>query len=603
MYTFLWKEGFNMISKQMIELKNAMKEKNIQAYIIPTSDFHDTETAADYFAARKYFSGFTGSAGVLVVLEDKAALWTDGRYFIQAENELANSGIDLMKQGQEGVPSIEEYILSNLKEGQTVGFDGRTIGYNDAMKYKEVFETSQLKMNVNLDLVSEIWKDRPERPHAQTFYYSEKYSGRSISQKLEMVRKEMNKLNAYTYVVTKIDEVAWLYNIRAKDIENVPLPMSYALVTIDQAMLYIDSTRLDDQSQKKLKEANVQICEYDAIYEDVTRQKGPVLLDPSTCNSRIAMSIQEPLIKEMSPIILLKACKNEVELENTKWAHIKDGVAVTKFMYWLKQNVSSMEIDEVSASKKLTEFRSQQENYIEDSFTTIPAYKENAAMMHYHAKEGNCAQLKPEGLFLVDSGGHYYEGTTDITRTFVLGPLSDEEKYWFTKAMRSHIRLAKAHFLYGCHGYNLDILSRGPLWDEDLDYQCGTGHGVGHLSNVHECPNGFRWRIVPERNDSCVLEEGMIQSNEPGVYIEGKMGIRHENEYVVVKGKKNFYGQFMHFECLTWVPFDSQGIDPSLMMKDEIEWYNWYQNECYNKLASGLNEDEKAWLKEVCKPL
>lgn len=603
MYTFLWKEGFNMISKQMIELKNAMKEKNIQAYIIPTSDFHDTETAADYFAARKYFSGFTGSAGVLVVLEDKAALWTDGRYFIQAENELANSGIDLMKQGQEGVPSIEEYILSNLKEGQTVGFDGRTIGYNDAMKYKEVFETSQLKMNVNLDLVSEIWKDRPERPHAQTFYYSEKYSGRSISQKLEMVRKEMNKLNAYTYVVTKIDEVAWLYNIRAKDIENVPLPMSYALVTIDQAMLYIDSTRLDDQSQKKLKEANVQICEYDAIYEDVTRQKGPVLLDPSTCNSRIAMSIQEPLIKEMSPIILLKACKNEVELENTKWAHIKDGVAVTKFMYWLKQNVSSMEIDEVSASKKLTEFRSQQENYIEDSFTTIPAYKENAAMMHYHAKEGNCAQLKPEGLFLVDSGGHYYEGTTDITRTFVLGPLSDEEKYWFTKAMRSHIRLAKAHFLYGCHGYNLDILSRGPLWDEDLDYQCGTGHGVGHLSNVHECPNGFRWRIVPERNDSCVLEEGMIQSNEPGVYIEGKMGIRHENEYVVVKGKKNFYGQFMHFECLTWVPFDSQGIDPSLMMKDEIEWYNWYQNECYNKLVSGLNEDEKAWLKEVCKPL
>ena len=508
-----------------------------------------------------------------------------------------------MKQGQEGVPSIEEYILSNLKEGQTVGFDGRTIGYNDAMKYKEVFETSQLKMNVNLDLVSEIWKDRPERPHAQTFYYSEKYSGRSISQKLEMVRKEMNKLNAYTYVVTKIDEVAWLYNIRAKDIENVPLPMSYALVTIDQAMLYIDSTRLDDQSQKKLKEANVQICEYDAIYEDVTKQKGPVLLDPSTCNSRIAMSIQEPLIKEMSPIILLKACKNEVELENTKWAHIKDGVAVTKFMYWLKQNVSSMEIDEVSASKKLTEFRSQQENYIEDSFTTIPAYKENAAMMHYHAKEGNCAQLKPEGLFLVDSGGHYYEGTTDITRTFVLGPLSDEEKYWFTKAMRSHIRLAKAHFLYGCHGYNLDILSRGPLWDEDLDYQCGTGHGVGHLSNVHECPNGFRWRIVPERNDSCVLEEGMIQSNEPGVYIEGKMGIRHENEYVVVKGKKNFYGQFMHFECLTWVPFDSQGIDPSLMMKDEIEWYNWYQNECYNKLVSGLNEDEKAWLKEVCKPL
>lgn len=592
-----------MISKQLLKLKQAMEQQDIQGYIIPTSDFHDTETAADYFAARKYFSGFTGSAGVLVVLIDKAALWTDGRYFIQAENELKDSGIDLMKQGLEGTPSIEDYIIQNLKNGQTVAFDGRTIGLNDARKYKASFEQANLQLRVDVDLISENWENRPEMPHAQTFYYSEKYTGRTIGQKLEMVRKEMKENKANTYVITKIDEVAWLYNIRAKDIENVPLPMSYALVTTKEAMLYINQSRLDDVSKAKLEEAHVQICDYDQIYDDVLKQDGPVLLDPSTCNSRIAMSISKTLVETMSPIITLKAIKNEVELESTKWAHIKDGVAVTKFMYWLKQNIGQIEIDEMSASKKLTQLRAQQENYIEDSFTTIPAYKENAAMMHYHAKEGNCATLKPEGLFLVDSGGHYYEGTTDITRTFVLGDITEEEKYWFTKAMRSHIRLAKAHFLYGCHGYNLDILSRGPLWDQDMDYQCGTGHGVGHLSNVHECPNGFRWRIVPERNDSCVLEEGMLQSNEPGVYIEGKLGVRHENEYVVVKGTKNFYGQFMEFECLTWVPFDSLGIDSSLMTKDEIEWYNWYQNECYNKLAFAMNPEEKEWLKEICKPL
>lgn len=592
-----------MISQQMIALRNEMKKEDVQAFIIPTSDFHDTETVADYFAARKYFSGFTGSAGVLVVLEEKAALWTDGRYFIQAENELKDSGIDLMKQGQEGVPSIEEYIVSNLTKGQNVSFDGRTISYNDALKYQSAFEYAGLNLKVNLDLVSQVWTNRPEMPHAKTFYYDEKYSGRTISQKLDMVRKEMEKEHAHTYVITKIDEVAWLYNIRACDIENVPLPMSYAMVTMDNAYLYINQSRFDEVSRQKCEEANVTVCDYNQIYEDVLKMNGPVLLDPTSCNSRIAMSLTQTKVLKMSPIILLKAIKNEVELENTKWAHIKDGVAMTKFMYWLKKNVGKMEIDEVSASKKLTSLRAEQENYIEDSFATIPAYKENAAMMHYHAKEGSCAKLTNEGLFLVDSGGHYYEGTTDITRTFVLGEATEEEKYWFTKAMRSHIRLAKANFLYGCHGYNLDILSRGPLWDCDMDYQCGTGHGVGHLSNVHESPNGFRWRIVPERNDACVLEEGMLQSNEPGVYIEGKLGVRHENEYVVVKGNKNFYGQFMHFECLTWVPFDRDGIDASLMTADEIEWFNWYQQECYNKVSFGLNEEEKAWLKEICKPL
>ena len=592
-----------MIQERLKKLREEMKKVDVQAYIIPTSDFHDTETVAEYFAARKYMSGFTGSAGVLVVLMDQAALWTDGRYFIQAANQLEGTTIDLMKAGQEGTPEIDEYITQNLKAGESVGFDGRTINANDARKYKNAFACAKLNMKVEMDLVGNIWEDRPEMPHSQTFYYSEEYSGKTIDEKLEMVRSEMKKLHAHSYVITKIDEVAWLYNIRARDIENVPLPMSYALVTMENAYLFINEERLDSVSASKLAASNVTVCSYNDIYNEVLKCKGPVLVDPASCNSRIVWSIQEDLVETMSPIITLKAIKNEVELKSTKWAHIKDGVAVTKFMYWLKQNIGKMEITEVTASEKLTSLRAQQENYIEDSFTTIPAYKENAAMMHYHALPESCATLKPEGFFLVDSGGHYFEGTTDITRTFVLGPVSDEEKYWFTKAMRSHIRLAKANFLYGCHGYSLDILSRGPLWDQDMDYQCGTGHGVGHLSNVHEAPNGFRWRIVPERNDHCVLEEGMLQSDEPGVYIEGLLGVRHENEYVIVKGNKNNYGQFMHFDCLTWVPFDSQGIDKSLMMEDEIEWYNWYQQECYNKISYGMNEEELAWLKEICKPL
>ncbi|MCF0105310.1 MAG: aminopeptidase P family protein [Holdemanella sp.] len=592
-----------MIKQRLENLRKEMKKEGVHAYIIPTSDFHETEQVATYFQARKWMSGFTGSAGVLVVLLDKAALWTDGRYFIQAPKELKGSTIELMKAGMEGTPTIVEYITSNLKEGMCVGFDGRTINANDARKYEQAFGFHGLSLKVDEDLVGRIWTDRPAMPCAKTFYYDEKYSGRTINEKLEMVRKEMKLAYANSYVITKIDEIAWLFNIRAQDIEHVPLPLSYATVTLQDATLYINQSRLDAISRAKLVQANVCVKDYMDIYEDCMELKGPVLVDPSSANSKIVFSIKEKLVEMQSPVILLKARKNEVELASTRIAHIKDGVAVTKFMYWLKKNIGKVEMTEYSAALKLHEFRAQQPNFFDDSFSTIPAYGANAAMMHYHATEEDCATLKPEGFFLVDSGGHFFEGTTDITRTFVLGPTTEEERIWFTRALRSHIRLAKANFLFGCKGFNLDILSRGPLWDYDMDYQCGTGHGVGHLSNVHECPNGFRWRIVPERNDSCVLEEGMIQSNEPGVYIEGVLGIRHENEYVVQKGNKNHYGQFMHLECLTFVPFDREAIDPSLMNQDEIEWLNNYHKECVEKLSYGLEEDELDWLKEICKPL
>lgn len=592
-----------MIQERLQNLRAKMQENGMQAYIIPTSDFHETEYVSDYFACRKYMSGFTGSAGTLVVLTDQAGLWTDGRYFIQAQAQLQDTGIALMKMGQPETPSIEDYICQNLSKGSKVGFDGRVINYMDYKRYHAIFNSHQIDIVANLDLVNEIWQDRPALPATKTFHYALRYAGVSMEDKLAQVRQAMTREGCASFIITKIDEIAWLFNIRAHDIPHFPVALAYATIEKEKATLYIDASRLDDESKALFEQSQISVKPYDSIYEDVCSLQGPVLVDPHFVNSRLALLVQEKLVEAVDPIVLMKAQKNVTEIENTKWAHIKDGVACTKFMYWLKKNVKSQEITECSAQDQLQQYRKEQENYLEDSFNTICAYKEHAAMMHYSSTPETDVTLKPEGMLLVDSGGQYLEGTTDITRTFVLGEISEEEKHWFTLAMRSHIRLAKAHFLYGCRGLNLDILARGPLWDEDMDYQCGTGHGVGHLSNVHEAPNGFRWRIVPERNDSCVLEEGMIQSDEPGVYKEGEFGIRHENELLVVKGTNNFYGQFMHFEPLTFVPFDLDGIDRSKMTQDEIEWLNAYHAQVYDTLQPYLNDEEKDWLKNATRAL
>lgn len=591
-----------MIKERLMKLREEMNKEGMQAYIIPTSDFHETEYVSEYFAARKYMSGFTGSAGVLVVLLDKAGLWTDGRYFIQAANQLAGSGIDLMKQGQEDTPSIEEYIVTNLTQESIVGFDGRVMNVNDANKYKQAFMMHDIKMVTDKDLVGRIWDDRPALPCTETFHYDEKYAGKSISEKLTQVREAMKGYNCRSHIVTKIDEIAWLYNLRAHDVPHFPVALAYTIIKENDAMIYIDASRLDEESKTLFAQNHIQVKDYEAIYEDVKTLEGPILVDGNFVNSKIVYSLNTEIVYAQDPIVLLKAMKNEIELANTRNAHIKDGVACTKFMYWLMQNVNNG-ISEMSAQEKLQELRKEQADYLEDSFNTICAYKKHAAMMHYSSNEETNVELKPEGMLLVDSGGQYLDGTTDITRTFVLGSITEEEKKWFTLALKGHIRLEKANFLYGCRGLNLDILARGPLWDLDMDYQCGTGHGVGHLSNVHEAPNGFRWKIVPERNDSCVLEEGMITSNEPGVYVEGEFGIRHENEMVVVKGNKNFYGQFMHFETLTFVPFDRKGIDKSLLSEDELAWLNDYHASVYEKISPFLTNEEAEWLKEACRPL
>lgn len=581
----------------LVALRKEMEKEGISALIIPTSDPHSTEYVCEHYAARKYVSGFTGSAGILVVCKECAGLWTDGRYFLQAADQLKDSGIDLMKMGQEDTPSIEDYILEHLENKETVGFDGRLITIAQADQYQEAFEEKELTINAEVDLVDRIWTNRPPLPASQTFLYDEKYAGKSVADKLADVRKEMEACKADHLIITKIDEVAWLLNLRADDIKYYPVALAYMILSKDCGTLYIDESRLDQESRQLYESLNLSIKGYDEIYADVPELDGLVWLDPDTANIRLSISLTTASIEFASPIIDLKAIKNECEIANTKIAHLKDAVAVCKFMYWLKHTDLSKE-SELSVSAKLQSFRAQQENYIEDSFAPICAYQEHGAIIHYQSTEESNVPLEEKGFLMIDSGGQYIEGTTDITRTFVLGPITEKQRHWFTVVLRGHIRLEMAHFLEGCSGKNLDILAHGPIWDEQMDYQHGTGHGVGHLSSVHEGPQSIRWK-----GNDAILHPGMITSDEPGIYLPNEFGIRHENEILAVADEKNFYGQFMHFETLTWVPFDRSGIDASLLLENELAWLNAYHQEIIEKVGPYLTSEESEWLKEICAPI
>lgn len=594
----------NEIKARVEQLRAQMKAHGVDAYIVPTSDFHETEYVCDHFKAREYMSGFTGSAGTCVFTADEAKLWTDGRYFIQAAKQLEGSGIELMRMGDEGVPTIEAYLCDVLPAHATLGFDGRVM--NTAMVERLCAQLSEVTISCDMDLVGAIWHDRPALPASKTFELAQRYTGKSAAQKLSEVREAMAEAGADIHIITRVDDIAWLLNMRADDIPCFPVALCYILIDQQDAVLYINDARLSDDLKTTFAQIGVRTAAYDAIYEEVKHipASSKVLLDKANTNYRITASLPQEvtIIDRPNPIVLMKAKKNPVELENIRRCHIRDAVAMTRFMYWLKTNAGKEKITEISASDQLLAFRQEQEHFIEP-IQTASAYQEHAALMHYIATPESDAELKAEGVLLVDSGGQYEEGTTDITRTFVLGELSDECKLHFTTALRSMIRLAKARFLYGCRGMNLDILAREPLWDLDLDYKCGTGHGIGHVLNVHEAPNGFRWQIVPERNDSCVLEEGMVQSDEPGVYLEGKYGIRHENETVVRKGTKNEYGQFMYLETITFVPIDLDGVDPNVLMPDERQWLNAYHAEVYEKVSPYLNDAERTWLKQATRAI
>ena len=589
-----------MIKQRIENIRDLMKEKNIYAYIVPSSDYHQSEYVGDYFKSREFMSGFTGSAGTLIISMDEAGLWTDGRYFIQAEQELKDSGIKLFKMGEEGVPTIEEYLLEKLPKNSTLGFDGRVMSVKEGQSLANKLAFKGINIEYKYDLVNDIWEDRCSLPTEKAFLLGTEYSGESFSDKLSRIRAVMKEKKATTHILASLDDIAWLFNIRGRDVKSNPVVLSYAVISIDSVYLFIDKNKIGEDIRAELSKENVQIKGYEEVYEFIKNidENEVVLIDTSKVNYAIYNNIPSNVqkIEERNPSILFKSIKNEIELKNIRNSHIKDGVAFTKFMYWLN-NIGKIEITEISATQKLEEFRREQDKFIEPSFSTIAAYKDHAAMMHYSATEESNYKLEPRDLFLVDSGGQYFDGTTDITRTIALGPIPENVRKDFTNVVRGMIRLSKAKFLYGCRGYNLDILARGPLWEEGIDYKCGTGHGIGFVLNVHEGPNGFRWKVREDIDDSCILEEGMVTTNEPGVYVENSHGIRIENEIVVRKAEKNEYGQFMDFEVITFAPIDLDAIDESLILKDEKVYLNNYHKQVYDKISPYLNEEEKQWLK------
>ncbi len=596
-----------MIPERLTALREEMKRRSIDIYVVPTADFHESEYVGEHFKARKFITGFTGSAGTAVITLKEAGLWTDGRYFVQAEKQLEGSTVTLYRMAEEGVPAVEDFVEDKLPQGGCIGFDGRTVNGAWGEKFAAIAEEKGGSLSVGEDLIDLIWTDRPELSRAPLFILEEKYSGKSTAEKIKDVRAKMAEEGADVHILTSLCDIAWLLNIRGGDIQSVPVVLSYLVLTRDQCIWFLQEEVVDDTIRAYLKENHIETRPYDDIYTYVPAipESAVVLMNKSGVNYRICNELNKNIqvINKPNPTELMKAVKNPVEVDNIRLAHVKDGVAVTKFMYWLKTNIGKIPMTEISASDYLEARRREQENFIDLSFTTISAYGANAAMMHYSATPESNTGLKPEGFLLVDSGGHYYEGTTDITRTFVLGPISDEMKQHFTAVCRSNMKLANAKFLYGACGLNLDILARGPLWDMGIDYKCGTGHGVGYILNVHEGPNGFRWKIVPERHDSGVLEEGMITTDEPGVYLEGKYGIRTENELVCRKAEKNEYGQFMEFENITYAPIDLDGIDPEQMSPREKQMLNDYHKKVYEVLSPYMTEEENEWLKKYTRAI
>lgn len=596
-----------MENKQLTALRDEMQKRGIDAYVIPTSDFHESEYVGDYFKARQFICGFTGSAGTAVVTARKAGLWTDGRYFIQAAAQLSDSGFELYKIGEEGVPNITEFLKAELGEGAVLGFDGRVINASLAESYKEVVDEKKGSLFVKEDLIDLVWAERPEMPGTQTWILKEEYSGESTASKIGRIRDKMKEAGTDYHLISSLYDNAWILNLRADDIANVPVFLSFLLIGMEGVTLFIQEKALNDEVKAYLKDNQIQIRSYWDVYDaiSVLPQETSVMLDKNLVNYRIISSLPESvkIINQENPSELMKAIKNETELKNTRVAHLRDGVAITKFMYWLKTNVGKIDMSEYTVSKYLDSLRAQQEHFLDLSFEDICAYGPNAAMMHYSASEDTAAEVKAEGMLLIDSGGHYLEGTTDITRTFILGPISDKMKLHFTTVLRCNMALANVKFLYGCAGLNMDVVCRGPLWEMGIDYKCGTGHGVGHILNVHEGPNGFRWKIVPERKDSGIFEEGMITTDEPGVYLEDEYGIRIENELICVKDEKNEYGQFMRFENITYCPIDLDGIDPDELSKREKKQLNDYHKMVYEKLSPFMTEEENEWLKEYTRAI
>ena len=594
------------IQERVAALRREMEKAGVDYYMVPTADFHNSEYVDRYFKMREYLSGFTGSNGTLVVSEEEAGLWTDGRYFIQAEKELAGTGIRLFRMLDEGVPTIQEYLKQNMKEGQTLGFDGRVVDTAMGRRLEKALAGKNIRFAYDRDLGDAVWTDRPALPCHPVTVLDEAICGKTAGEKLADVRQKMEEAGADAFLLSKLDDLMWLLNIRGADVECNPVALSYAYLTKDDCFLFIQEGEVTRELKDHASKYGVTLLPYGQVVSFLKerKEKETVLFDVANTSYALSCALQEKgeTVEGKNPTELMKAIKNEVELSHMEEVYRKDSAAVCKFIYWLKKNVGKRKITEVTAAQYLDGLRSQIDGYLDLSFPTISGYQENAAMMHYEAEPETCKELHPEGMLLVDSGGQYVGGTTDVTRTIVLGPVSDEIKEHFTAVAVGMLALTNARFLYGCTGRNLDILARQPMWNRNIDYKCGTGHGVGYILNVHEGPQGIRWRFT-EGQSEAVIEAGMDVTNEPGIYIEGSHGIRTENVMVARNGVRNGDGQFMYFDTLTWAPIDLDAIDPAYMEPREIAWLNDYHAKVYEKIAPLLDEEERAWLKEATRPL
>ncbi len=591
-----------MIKERIGQLRELMKEAGVNAYLIETEDFHGSEYVGEYFKEREYMSGFTGSAGSLVVTMDRAALWTDGRYFLQAEEQLKGSGIELMKIGTEGTPGTKEFLLSQVRNGQTIGFDGRTISALYAEGLRKEADKRNISLNPELDLPDRIWTDRPRLKSKKVWELDTKYAGMDRIEKLTRVREMMKKENADVFVLSSIDDIAWLLNLRGDDVECNPVFLSYMIIFDEKAYLYADNKIFSDEILIALAKANVEIRGYNNIYKNLkTLTADNILLDEAKVNFAIINSIDKSkkIINRLNPTTLLKAVKTPVEMENMRKAHIKDGAAVTRFMHWIKKHAGKEEITEISGADKLEEFRRQQENYLGASFEPIFAYGEHGAIVHYSATKESNAEIKAEGFLLTDTGGQYLEGTTDITRTFALGELTKEQKKIYTLVLAGNLELGAAKFKENVRGCTLDMLARQPLWEHGFDFNHGTGHGVGFLLNVHEGPQ----RIAYGAYDSEGFKEGMITSNEPGMYLAGQYGVRLENLTVCVKKEKNEYGQFLGFETLTMVPWDLEAVDKAYLTDRQVRLLNEYHKQVFDAVSPYMDDEELKWLKEATREI
>ncbi len=596
------------VPRRLDALREYMRAEAISACIVPTGDPHMSEYTSDHYKAREFITGFTGSAGTAVITMDDAGLWTDSRYFLQAADQLAGSGITLYKQGLPDTMQIQEYLMQKLPQGSAICVDGRLVSSAWADKLRKSTAAGGFALRTDLDPVGEVWADRPAATFNPVSEYPLQYAGVSRAEKIALIREDMTKAGADALILSQLSDIAWLTNLRGSDVKCNPVFFSFVILTGNSVNLYAEADAFAPELVEVLSADGVKLFPYVSFYGDLKEIGGPVLLDRETCSELILRSLPEgvKVKNDYSPVMKRKAVKNPVEMEGVHAAHLKDGVAMCKFLYWLKTNAakagetqSAMGITELSAAEKLHDFRAQQDLFMGDSFEAIVGYGPHAAIVHYSATPESDVALEPHGMVLIDSGGQYLDGTTDITRTIVLGPLSDDERTLFTAVLRGHINLARARFPEGLNGANLDYLAHEPLWQMGLDYRHGTGHGVGHYLNVHEDPNEIYWnarRVIPPMPP---FEAGMLTSDEPGYYEDGAFGIRHESLLLTVAADETDYGRFLEFEEVTLVPFDLEGIDAARMQPDEIEYLNQYHEMVYQKISPHLDEREREWLRRA----